>query len=129
MATPSITCDCGHPSTPDAFTPGYAVDAWGKSHCYQCAADIDKAKAQAMTPGDEPLFTYLKAERIPAPRSSVTATVTTWAGVELGTAVLYRGDRSDNQMRVVAVIGDRRFWGRTPTHNGNYTRLRPYRKQ
>lgn len=124
-----VTCDCGHRATPDQFTPGYAVDAWGKSLCYPCAADRDKQKAAAMTPADEPLFCYIRSDRLPGPHSIMQVEIITWAGVLIGTGTVSRGDRSDDQMRVTATIEGRRFWGRTPTHNGTYTRLRPYRDQ
>ena len=121
--------DCGHPSTPDRFTSGYAVTPDRRTLCYECAADRDKDRARTMTPADEPLFAYIRAERMPAPYSNGNVLITTWAGVVLGRALLVRGARSDNQMRVIATIEGRQFWGRTPTHNGTYTRLRPYRDQ
>lgn len=38
-----ITCDCGHESEPTQYTGGYGLDRDGKTHCYQCCADIERA--------------------------------------------------------------------------------------
>lgn len=37
-------CDCGHPpSEHGAHTTGYGIDAQGKTSCYQCCADKERA--------------------------------------------------------------------------------------
>lgn len=37
--------DCGHPESPhSAITRGYGTDAEGKTHCYTCCANRDKAQ-------------------------------------------------------------------------------------
>lgn len=37
--------DCGHAPSPHSdFTTGYGKDAQGKTHCYACCAEMDKAQ-------------------------------------------------------------------------------------
>jgi hypothetical protein len=130
LADPAVTrCDCGHMATPDGLATGYAVDTeTGKTVCYTCAAQRDIDYSATMQAGDPPLFAYIKGD-LPEPQQRALVQITTWPGVVIGAGHVYRGARSDNQMRVVARINGRTFWGRTPTRNGNYTRLRPYRKE
>jgi hypothetical protein len=35
--------DCGHMSTPSEITPGYGQDSKGKTFCFDCCAEADKA--------------------------------------------------------------------------------------
>ena len=125
---PVTVCDCGHAATPDRFTPGYAVDADGRTVCYSCAAAWDLGRLAALKPGDPPVLVYIKGTT-PRPHSRAAIRLVTWAGVQLGAGHVYRGDKEDTQMRVTARIDGRFFWGRTPTFSGNYTQLRPYRNQ
>lgn len=128
MTTPVIRCDCGHDSTPDGFASGYAVRDDGTTLCYQCAADEDLARLTQLQPGDDPVFAYIRGP-LPEPHSRVAVEIVTWPGIVLGKGTVGRAGKYDTQMRVECTIGGRRFWGRTPTHNGNYTRLRPYADQ
>jgi len=127
---PAVTvCDCGHAPSPDKFSSGYAVNSdTGKTLCYQCAAEVDREYAKTMAPTDPALFAYIRGV-MPAAHSSVEVTIVTWPGVQLGTGRIYRGDRYNKQLHVVATIDGRRFHGRSPAESGTYVRLRPYRDQ
>lgn len=39
-----MLCDCGHVPAPSGHTPGYGQDVDGKTLCYACCADRDKAQ-------------------------------------------------------------------------------------
>lgn len=94
------------------------------------AAQRDREYARTMAPTMAPLFCYISNDGpMMPPHSTRHVNIVTVHGIKLGTGILRRGKKSDNTMRLTATIDGRRFWGRTPTHSGTYTRLRPYRKQ
>lgn len=127
-STLPIRCDCGHDSTPDGFATGFATVPDGSTLCYRCAADRDLEQAQALQPGDPPLFSYIQGPQ-PAPHTAAEISIVTWPGIPLGVGTVYRGDAAHRTMHVIATVAGRRFWGKTPTNNGNYVRLHPYRSQ
>jgi len=38
-----MQCDCGHEAIPEGCTTGYGTDSAGRTFCFACAANLDRA--------------------------------------------------------------------------------------
>lgn len=122
-------CDCGHAPTPDSLSTGYATDRTGRHICYACAADADRAYAATMTRDDTPLMAFVTPWPGPAgTHSERRVSIITWPGVKLGHGFKARTLPGNARAFVEAWIDGRHMWGWTPTENGSYVALRPYKE-
>jgi hypothetical protein len=68
-------CDCGHPeSEHSSITRGYGIDSAGKTQCYDCCTELDKAD-------------LLTAGRVCQYLSDDGKRLTNWMGRDLGRVV------------------------------------------
>jgi hypothetical protein len=100
---------CGHMSTPDDLTPGYARTVDDRKICYACADE----ETRALMRRTDRTFLYLSGD---------CRSVTTWTGGKVGDVVSHRtarvgfGHTERHYVRVVDLDG-KRWYGTSPGGN------------
>lgn len=126
--------DCGHYSAPSGCAAGYATTPdTGRTICYRCAAEIERAEIRDAEPGAKAFGYYAGPATMRDPRygdstSPFSACVTTWSGERLLTvrrAWTTREGFGRGAQRIECVDSQGRIWqGRGPIDSGTYVRLR-----
>lgn len=120
-ATPTATaCDCGHTATAEGIGTGYATMPDGRTLCYPCADDSERATMHARGAAGEPMTAYLSGDAL---------TVTTWSGGHLAAVQAHTVSRSgwhNSEVHYVrAVQTGGRVWSGRNAGPGMVITLRP----